>query len=142
MTTLGPDLELQGAVVAALSANAELKTLIGTTPRIYQDVPASAAFPYLVVGDSQRVNDSVQGMASEEIYITIHIWTRQDSSPGVVDAKKIESIIKNLLHDASLSLTENRCVLIEFDSARNGSAESPDLRHRVLTMRALTDPAA
>lgn len=140
--TIGPDLEMQGAAVAILAADEEMKTLIGNPARIHQDVPANPTYPFLVVGDSQRIDDSVQGMASEELYIAFHIWTRKGTSPGVEHAKRIESRAKNLLHDADLVLTENRCVLIQFDSARDGAAESPDLRHRVLTMRALTEPAA
>lgn len=139
--TLGPDLELQKAVVAKLDGDAEIKALIGNPARIYQKVPANAKFPYIVIGDSQRVDDHVQFLASEEIYISLHIWNNWSNTEALVTSKRIESRSKNLIHDANLSLSQNRCVLIHFDSARDGAAESPALCHRIVSFRALTDPA-
>lgn len=139
MTTTGQDWALQVAIVAAIKGDTEVKTLIGDPARVEQQVPATPTFPYLVVGEGQVVDDSVQGLGSQENYTDIHIW---DNATTYSRVKQIEACLFRLLHDASLSLTGARCLLIQFDGARNAGAENPALKHRVVTYRAITEPAA
>lgn len=143
MTVLvGPDLELQGAIVAALNASIELKALIGSPPRIFQDPPQSKNWPgdYVVVGDGDANDDSDQCLAATLIYPKLHVWSR---TPGWESAKKIAAVIWQTLHNATLTLSENRCFSILLEQSI--PLRDPDgiTKHIALTYRArIETPAA
>lgn len=136
----GPDLELQGAIVAKLKADTGLQALLGNPMRLYQDVPAPAAlvFPYVTIGEGQNVPDQVQCIDGSEIFVDVHVWSR---SPGFAECKRIAAIIESALNDAILLLTDNRCIEIERDGARYLRDQDLETKHGVVTFRALTEPA-
>lgn len=134
----GPDLELQIALVAVLKADADLESLLGD--RI--NPPQSEEWPgsYIMIGDGQNVPDLAECIDGSEVFFDIHIWSRKDSSFS--DVNRISSNIWKALSGATITLTENRCI----DLARGSliKLRDPDGRtlHGVLTIRALTEPAA
>jgi hypothetical protein len=150
---LGPSLELQGAIVTALSADAALKALIGVPPRI--NPPQSKDWPgsYIEIGEGQEVADLAECIDGSEVIFDIHIWSR-GPNPGVIeasfaDAKKIAATIWDCLKSANLVLTENRLLPLEADDqfierSSQQHLRDPDgiTKHIVLTLRAVTEPAA
>jgi hypothetical protein len=135
----GHALELQIAMVALLNASADLKTLIGTTPRIYQpnNIPAGATYPYIVIGEDQVVPDLAQDLDGSEVFVTVHVWSK---ASGLTEAKKIGATIKATLCTATPpTLTENRCLLFEVEDERNGETVDATIVHRVHIFRALVE---
>lgn len=139
MPTIGPDLELQGAIVTLLSADSELQGYLGNPARIYQEVPSDAEKPYVAIGESDVLDDSVQCLAGVEVFPELHVWTDE---PGFETAKKIGAIIRNLLHDASLSLTENRCASILHRRTANLRDQNYPVKHIIVTFAARLENAA
>jgi hypothetical protein len=135
----GPDLELQIAMVAVLVANTDLKSLIGSTPRIYQDVPATPTFPYVTIGEAQTVPDLAECIDGSEIFPVFHIWSR---ASGFTEAKKISATIWAALNGATLTLSQNKCVLLERDGVGDQAMRDPDgtTKHIASHYRAVCEP--
>jgi hypothetical protein len=121
---LGHDLELQGGIVAALVGSTDLATVMGGTVRTYQDVPADAVFPYLTIGESQLVPDLAECIDGSEVFPVIHVWSR--SHGGFEEAKKIAANIAVVLTTATITLSENKCLLLERDQLGDRSMTDPD----------------
>lgn len=137
---LGPSLELQGAIVTALKASTDLQSIIGSPIRLYQDVPPNPVFPYITIGDDQNVPDLAQGLDGSEIYLTINVWSR---ASGYSECKKIGASIKACFPvDTGLSLSENRCLLIERRNEQHMMDQDTITAHGIYTFRALVEPAA
>lgn len=136
---LGPDLDLQTAIVAVLRANADLKTLIGDPIRLYQDVPADAVFPYVTIGEAQVVPDFAECIDGSEVFPVFHIWSR---ASGFTEAKKIAATIWAALSSATLTMTQNRCILLERDALGDQAMRDPDgtTKHIASHYRALCEP--
>ena len=134
----GPSLELQTALVAVWRASADLKTLIGDPIRLYQDVPDSPVFPYVTIGEGQDVPDLAECIDGSEVYSDLHIWTKES---GFTTCKKIVATMWAAASAASITLTENRLILVERNGERYLRDPSDPIKHGVLTLRALTDPA-
>lgn len=133
--SVSPDLELQGALVAMASANAAFIALLPVA-QIYQDVPDKPDFPYMTLGESQPIADLAEGVNGSEIYVDFHIWSR---TGGFAEVKKIAAALEAALHEQSIVLVENTCLLIERYIARFQRDPDGMTKHAIVTMRALLD---
>lgn len=129
-------LALQEAVFSALTNSTPITTALGG-PRIYDDVPQPAAFPYVTFGvSSVRDADSATESHDEHLF-TLHVWSR---AAGRREAHAIAALIRSALHDASLSLRDHHLVNLrhEFSEARR----DPDGEtiHGIVRFRAVTEP--
>jgi hypothetical protein len=131
-----PSLELQGAIVRALKASADLQGVVGT--RVYDSVPASPTFPYVTVGDGQVLPDAYDGVDGKECFLMVHTWSRE---PGFPQTKAMTGPIIDALDGAELGLGVHRLVDLLFE--RMDFLNDPDglTRHAAITFRALTEPA-
>ena len=137
---LGPSLELQGAVLAAIKASPTLKTLAGNPVRVFDNVPTDTAFPYITIGPDQNVPDMVQGLDGSEIFFDVHVWSRTSTFQ---ECKTIGAAIKACFPlDGALSLTENRNLLIERRSEQHMIDQDNVTKRGIYTFRALVEPAA
>lgn len=134
---MSADLELQGAIVAALKASIPLQGLIGNPVRLHQDVPANPTFPYVTIGTTQDIPDLAECIDGWEIFVTLHVWSRDS---GFAQSKRIGRAIDDALHNASLTLNTHRCLLIERYAARYFLDADPSTKHGVLDFRALVEP--
>lgn len=134
---MSASLELQGAVAGLLKASAGLQALIGNPVRLYQDVQADPAFPYITIGETQDLPDLAECVDGWEIYLTLHIWSR---AGGYAEAKQIGAALDDALHNASPALTNNRCLLIERHSTHYLTDPDNVTRHGVVIFRALVEP--
>ena len=137
---LGPSLELQGAIVTALTADTAVKALIGNPPRINPQQSKTWPGSYIKIGEGQEIPDLAECVDGTEVFFDIHIWSRADTS--FADAKKIAATIWDCLSVASLTLTENRFLLIERSNQTHLRDPDGVTLHVVLTLRILTEPAA
>lgn len=137
--TIGPDLELQAAMMTALRASADLKTLLGNPIRLYDSVPPNPVFPYITIGESQVIPDVADCIDGSEVFPVIHIWSR---SSGYTEAKKIAATIWTVLRTATFTMTENRCVLFERDELGDqiGAETDTVTKHIASHYRALCEP--
>lgn len=130
----GMDLSLQKAIYEALLAETTITALVGD--RIYEEVEENPQFPYIVIGESQEIDDSVQCLDASEIFIDLHVWTNE---PGYATNKRISTAIRRVLHNADLVLDEERLVLIEHRITRTFPDEDIIIKHGVVTFRSLTE---
>jgi hypothetical protein len=127
---------LQQSIFATLSANATLVGLLGA-PRVYDDVPQGADFPYLTFGQSTARDWSTGSEDGDEHILTLHVWSQER---GKKQAHAIMDAVRTALHDQALALAGHRLVNLrhEFSEARR----DPDgaLVHGITRYRAVTEP--
>ncbi len=128
--------ELQKAIYTALSAHAPLITLLGA-PRIYDDVPRDAAFPYVTLGETSVADWSTGSEDGLEHLMTLHVWSR---ATGEREVHLIMSVLRERLHDGALTIAGHRLVNLrqEFQGTRrDGDGET---YHGIARYRAVTEP--
>lgn len=103
-----PSLALQGAMYSALTADAALSAL-GLGGRVYDNVPATAVFPFVKIGeDVVNVFDDVCG-SDTEILSTVRVFSR---AVGRIEAKRFAERIRFLLTEqAGFSVAGFRVVI-------------------------------
>ncbi|MDX0318917.1 DUF3168 domain-containing protein [Sinorhizobium meliloti] len=105
-----PELELQGAIVARLKADAGLMALVNG---VYDQPPDTAfATPkesYVTIGEAQFLRDDATCVDGGEVYLTLHAWSRKVGYPV---AKQIADAVAVSLHLAPLTLATNRLISI------------------------------
>ncbi|MGA7972556.1 MAG: DUF3168 domain-containing protein [Pseudolabrys sp.] len=128
---------LRAAVHDALVADAALSALLGG-PKIYDEPPRAAAFPYVTLGET-RINDyATDGDASEEHQLTLHAWSRQG---GHAQAHMIAGALLQALDDAPLTLAEHTLVNFRFAVADVRREADGRTYHALVRFRAVTEPA-
>jgi hypothetical protein len=127
---------LQKAVHAAVAADAGVLALLGG-PRVYDDVPRAASFPYLTFGLSTERDYSSGGEEGSEHILTLHVWSE---AGGRKETHEIIGALRAALHDAPLALLGHRLVNLrhEFSDARREA--DGETYHGVVRLRAVTEP--
>jgi Protein of unknown function (DUF3168) len=126
---------LQQAVYAALAAAPAVKALIGDPARLFDHVPAEAAFPYLCFGSASAADWSTKSFAGCEAEITLHAWSR---ARGAKEAKLILAAVHAVLHDAALAVPGHNLALLRFRAGTVLLDEDGLTWHGVARYRALT----
>lgn len=127
----GIEYALQAAARAALIADAGLITLFGTTPRVFNKVPAGERqYPYINVL-YQVVGDDDDCAEMSEVYLTAHVWSRTSSHEQVWAIN--ERIRKALNTD--LTLTGYSVIGVEFLSSRCLDDPDPTQTHGIVELR-------
>lgn len=89
-----PALALQGAVVAALKADAAVTALAGD--RVYDRVPGpDTAFPYVSLGPCDVVQNDATCIGGADVTLQIDVWSRE---PGFREAKALAGAVRTALH--------------------------------------------
>lgn len=135
------ELELQGAIVARLNADA---TLMALANGVY-DIPPGTAFAtpkegYVTIGEGQTIRDDATCISGEQVFLTMHAWSRKVGYPAV---KQMADAVVESLHLAPLVLDTNRLISIMHRQTR--FMRDPDglTSHAVIEFLARTEkPAA
>lgn len=129
-----PSLALQGAINTRLRAQVP-----AVANRVFDRVEASVAFPYIELGEFQTVDDGAQCHDGQEVYVTLHVWSR---GIGQVEAKTIAGAVRGALHEAELNLGA-AWQFLEIAHQDTRYLKDPDglTSHAVLTFRALVAAA-
>lgn len=91
---------LQKALYAHLAADAGIIAELGDPPRIHDEAPPAAAFPYVVLGDGQtRPLAGVDGAVEHDIRLTV--FSRHQ---GRREVKRLIDCLHDALHDASFAV--------------------------------------
>lgn len=129
--------ELQRAVYARLIADAGLIAEIGDPPRLYDDPPAEAAFPYITIGESRAKEwPGVDGGLEHEL--RLHVFSRY---AGRKEIKRILAALYDALHEAALTLTGHRLVNIRYVFGDAFRRQDGETYQGVARFRAVTEPA-
>lgn len=100
-----PVLELQGAIVARLKANATVTALIAG--RVYDAVPPTPMFPYVSFGPADELSDDVDCVTGFEISMQIDCWSR---AVGFPEVRRISDVVRAALVDTDLPIADNALV--------------------------------
>lgn len=131
-----PALEINGAIVPRLKSWSPLTALVGD--RVYDNIPANAVYPYVVLGPSQEIQDDADCLAGTEVGFRVEGWSKLS---GRVEILRIGDAIKGALHQWETSLTDNALVFMEWMRSdwlldQSGTAT---LQHIVCEFRAVTE---
>jgi hypothetical protein len=135
-----PGLDLQGAVVTALQADAGVRQLVNDG--VYDLVPRApdgsptVAFPYISFGDTQLLPELAEATDAAETVITLHCWSR---AAGFPEVRKLARAVTAVLHDQPLTLASGELQSLLLESTQ--TLRDPDglTSHAVLKFSALTD---
>ena len=129
--------DLQRAVYGALAGDATLVALLGG-PHIYDDVPQRAAFPFVTIGRSELRDWSTGTDPGTEHQLTVHVWSRV---AGRREVHEILGALADILHEASLSLTDHVLVNLRQDFSEVRRDPDGKTYHGIMRLRAVTEPA-
>lgn len=93
--------EVQTAIKTRLDAYAPLTAVVSD---IYDEVPASATFPYVVLGEVTTVPFDTADSTGEEQTFTIHVWSEYR---GRKEVRQIQEHIYDALNRYDLSVGAN-----------------------------------
>jgi len=127
---------LRAAVHDALNADAALVALLGGA-KVYDEPPASTAFPFVTIGEARVANFSAGDAPGEEHHLTLHGWSRQG---GHREADMIAGALLAALDDAALALAGHRLVNLRFAVADVRREADGRTYHALVRFRAVTEP--
>src|SRR5256714_14768693 len=127
---------LRAAIHDALAADGALTALLGG-PKVYDEPPRGAAFPYVTLGDARVSDFSCGSEPGEEHQITLHGWSRQG---GHREAHLIAGALLQALDDAPLTLAGHHLVNLRFALADVRRDKDGRTYHALVRFRAVTEP--
>lgn len=128
---------LRAAVHDALTADAALTSLLGG-PKVYDEPPRSAAFPYVTLGETRIADFSAGSTVVQEHQLVLHAWSRQG---GHRQAHLIAGALLQALDDAPLTLADHHLVNLRFAVADIRREADGRTYHAAVRFRAVTQPA-
>ena len=127
---------LRAAIHDALTADTALTAILGG-PKIYDEPPSSAAYPYVTLGEARVSDFSAGDDKVEEHQLTLHAWSRQG---GHKEAHMIAGALLQALDDAPLSPDGHRLVNLRFSLADIRREADGRTYHALVRFRAVTEP--
>ena len=127
---------LRAAVHDALVADAALTSALGG-PKVYDEPPRAAAFPYITLGEMRVADYSTGSEPGEEHQLILHAWSRQG---GAREAHVIAGALLQALDDAPLTLADHRLVNFRFAVADIRREADGRTYHALVRFRAVTEP--
>jgi len=128
---------LRAAIHDALTADAALVNVLGG-PKIYDEPPRAAAFPYVTLGEARIADFSTGTEPGEEHQLTLHAWSRQG---GHKEAHLIAGALLQAFDDAALNLADHQLVNFRFSVADVRREADGRTYHALVRFRAVTEPA-
>lgn len=127
-----PSLELQAAIIEALTG----KT--GAEDRVFDEPQVNPVFPYITLGPCQVLPDKAECIDGVEAYPVVDVWSREK---GFVEVKTITKRVLALLDDQPMVLTGFNVPVFEVESVNY--LRDPDglSRHASITFRTLIQPS-
>lgn len=136
MTTApSPMLPVQGAILTVLTADAALTDM---TDAIYDYLPETVPYPFIVIGEAVETPDNRHGGFGRQTNVTLHVWSQYR---GYAQALQIGSRITELLDHQPLTLPGLSWIATRFEFSQTLTDPEPpgDIRHLVLRYRVITE---
>ena len=132
----GPVLALRAAILARLSADAAVATLMGGALRLYDEPPRGAEPVYAVFGTADAKDWSSDGSRGHEQAAAIVVYAKPGSAlSGLQAAERIAE----LLEDATLALVDHRLVTLRVIAFAADRDEASNLARATVHLRAVTE---
>jgi hypothetical protein len=128
---------LQQAVFATLCMSDDIKDIVGDPPRIFDAVPRSSAFPYIVVGEDSESNWDTATESGSEHALAVHIWSR---AGGHKEIKLAAEAVRECLDGASLALTGHTLVDLRYLKSEFSRDSDGETFRASVHFRAVTEP--
>ncbi|MBB2793893.1 UNVERIFIED_ORG: hypothetical protein GGD58_002757 [Rhizobium pisi] len=128
------ELELQGALVTRMKADAPLTALV--QGRVYDQPPSPVTYPYVTIGEAQTIRDDATCVSGEQVYLTLHAWSQ---AVGFPEVKRIADAVVESLHLAALALPTNRLISIMHRQTRTFRDPDGLTSHAVIEVVANTE---
>jgi hypothetical protein len=135
--TIAASVALRAAIHDALAADSALVAVLGG-PKIYDEPPRAAVFPYVTLGEARIADFSTGSDTGEEHQLTLHAWSRQG---GHKEAHAIAGALLQALDDAPLTLADHQLVNFRFAVADVRRKADGRTYHALVRFRAVTEPA-
>lgn len=127
---------LQGAILATLTADTALASLLGSARRIFDAPPPGTPLPYVLYGPVATRDWSTGTDSGAEHTITLSV---RSQASGRTVAHDIADRIRALLHDQTLVLSGHRLVNLR-QQALDVRREKDGHITAALRLRAVTEP--
>lgn len=102
-------IDLQTAIYNALTGDV---TLMAAITGVYDFVPQDTSYPYVTIGDDDYSWFGTMGVDGGEYTVQIDTWTQIE---GRKQCKDVMKLISNVLHNGSLTITDNYHVSTRLD---------------------------
>ena len=100
---------LQQTVFNALDQSSTLQNLVTD---VYDFVPERTAFPYVKIGEQTMVDNGTKNKQGTDFTIEVHTFSRYR---GSVEIKNIMSVVYDILHESSLSVSGADLINMRFE---------------------------
>lgn len=130
---MDPTLELQGAIIARLRADAALAALVGKTTgglvKVFDYVPGGTTEPYVSLGPTSFTQEDAECIDGGEVIIQIDAWSLGETNApgGSTQVRKMADAIRRSLHRHEFALTQN--ALVEFEHWRTDCLRDGESTH-------------
>jgi hypothetical protein len=128
-------LSVNDAVLARLKGDTGLMALI---TGVYDYVPGTAVYPYIVIGEAIETPDNRHGGFGRQTVITLHVWTQHR---GHYKGLTIGARVTALLDHQPLTIAGMDHISTRFEFSQTLTDPEPpgDIRHLVLRYRVITE---
>ena len=99
----------QQTVFNALDQSSTLQNLVTD---VYDFVPEGTAFPYVKIGEQTMVDNGTKNKQGTDFTIEVHTFSRYR---GSVEIKNIMSVVYDILHESSLSVSGADLINMRFE---------------------------
>lgn len=127
-------LAAQRLAVTAMRGRAALTAHVPAA-NIFDRNERPEVFPCIIVGEAQTVGDDSDCIMGSEVFLTLHVWTRENS---FVACKSIAGEIRRAMRGLE-GEQDNVNLTFEFDDARFLRDPGGELSHGVVTFSALAE---
>lgn len=128
---------LQQAVYEVLAADAGLIEELGDPPRLYDDAPKAAVFPYVLLGETREsAIAGDDGLFEHDIRLQIF-----SKHGGRKEVKRIADRLYDALQDADLAIEGARLVSLRFVFADAFRRDGGETYQGAVRFRAVTENA-
>jgi hypothetical protein len=114
-----PTLPIQTAVYNLLSGESGMAD-------VYDEVPETARYPFVVIGESYSTPDNSHDRRAWRTVVTIHVWSEQQ---GFSEAVGIADAVDALLDHQDLNVSGFTHIATRFDFQQTLRDPDPNLRH-------------
>lgn len=129
-----PSLSAQKLLVDTLRARPGITALVPAT-NIFDRNTLPEAFPCIIIGEGQTVEDDAECVIGSEVYMTVHVWTTE---PGMALCKMIAGEIRRAVKNLS-AVVEGIALDAFFQDANYMRGTTGDNAHGVVTVKFLAE---
>lgn len=128
-------LPVQGAMYAAIKADAALNTAVGG--RVYDEVPEAATYPYVVLGDAVETPDNEVAAFASRVAATLHVWS---TYRGFRQALDIAGHLIRVFDRQPLTVPGRGVVAVRHEQTITMRDPDSDVRHVAVRFAVETHP--